>query len=305
MQVAMGDGTTLNGALPKRAPADQKPGGGQGGGAPERAATNLPRKIVYNAEVRLVVKDLAEAVRELKQLVKEHDAFFATADTSVLTGAPPQGSWRIRVPVERFDSFLDGVVKLGIPQKNKTDSQDVSEEYYDLLGRIKNKQAQEERLRGYLQDKKLTSKMDEIALIEKEMARVREELDSLEGRYRRLQDLTALSTVTLTMQEIKDYVPPQAPTFVNRIGSTFFDSLDWLGAFGRGLTLLLVALAPWLVVLAVVLVPVWLVWRRSRPRLLFAGRGVSPVADPPVLEEVAPPPATAEPARPPDKPPGA
>jgi hypothetical protein len=244
--------------------ADDKPGGGKAGPAPAQApAKPLPRKIIYNAEVRLVVQDLTQATQDLRFLLKEHDALIATSESGGSSGAPRQGFWRVRVPVERFDSFLDGLVKLGVPQKNKTDSQDVSEEYYDIQDRIKNKQLEQETFRGYLQDKKATSKLEEILAVEKELSRVRGELDQLEGRLRRLKDLTALATVLITMQEIKDYVPPQAPTFGNQIGTTFSNSVESLSAFGRGLLLVLVALTPWLPVLAVVIVPVWLVLRRS------------------------------------------
>jgi hypothetical protein len=257
-----------NGRIPEaKEDAEQKPGGGNAGGAPgQDVAKPLPRKIIYNAEVRLIVKDLSQAAQDLKQLIKDHDALIATSESGGSSGAPRQGSWRVRVPVERFDSFLDEVVKLGIPQKNKIDSQDVSEDYYDLLDRIKNKKMEQETFRGYLQKKEATSKLEDILAIEKELTRVRGELDQLEGKLRRLKDLTALATVVLTMQEIKDYVPPQAPTFGNRIGSTFSDSLEALAAFGRGLVLVIVALTPWLPVLAVVALPVWVAWRRFRRR---------------------------------------
>jgi hypothetical protein len=292
-QVALEDG----GVRAARKGADEKPGGGNAGAAPQQGqARPLPRKIIYNAEVRLVVDDMTRATQDLRFLIKEHDALVATSESGGSSGAPRQGFWRIRVPVERFDSFLEGLVKLGVPQKNRTDSQDVSEEYYDVQDRIKNKQLEQETFRGYLQDKKATSKLDEILSVEKELSRVRGELDQFEGRLRRLKDLTALATVSVTMQEIKDYVPPQAPTFGNQIGTTFSNSVNSLSAFGRGLLLVLVALAPWLPVLAVVVVPVWLVLRRSLSRSAFGG------THPPVLEAVAADPSDA-PRRQPDNPP--
>ena len=66
-----------------------------------------------------------------------------------------------------------------------------------------------------------------------------------------LKDLTAFSTVTLTVNEIKGYVPPEAPTFGNRIARTWSGTLDSLLVFGQNLVVGIVAVGPWLVVLAV------------------------------------------------------
>src|SRR5271166_1809451 len=48
--------------------------GGQAG-ANKAAAEPLPRKIIYTAEVRLVVDDLPQAEEQLRQLLKEHKGF--------------------------------------------------------------------------------------------------------------------------------------------------------------------------------------------------------------------------------------
>jgi hypothetical protein len=56
-----------------------------------------------------------------------------------------------------------------------------------------------------------------------------------------------------------------APDFGTSVGRTFQGSVDLLASFGRGVVLTVVALAPWLAVLAVLAVPTFLLWRRNRP----------------------------------------
>ena len=73
--------------------------------------------------------------------------------------------------------------------------------------------------------------------------------------------------MSVTIQEIKNYISPRAPTFTSTIASTFSSSLDALIAFGKGLVLVAIALAPWLPVIAVVVVPAWLVIRRQLRRV--------------------------------------
>jgi hypothetical protein len=239
-------------------PAKAGAGPAQGQAASETAK----RKIIYNGNLQLIVADLDRAESDLKAIIKEFDVIVASSELTGSAGSPRSGHWRVRVPAERFEDFMAATVKLGVPQKDTTDSQDVTDEYYDLVDRIKNKKLEQETLRGYLQEKKATSKLEEILTIEKELSRVRGELDQMEGRLRRLKDVTALATANVTLQEVKDYVPPQAPTFGSSVRGTFADSIDLLVRFGQGVVIVAVALAPWLVVLAAIAVPGWRLGRR-------------------------------------------
>jgi hypothetical protein len=271
-------GENANGAQPPgdatvMAVHDSTMGGGMmiaeppapGGPAPPPAAkAEVQRRIIYNADVHLIVEDLTRAEQELQRLVTEHKGYIAQAEINGSTGQPRHGHWRVRVPTDHLQPCLEALTKLGVPQKNSTDSRDVTEEYYDLEARIKNKKVEETRLQGYLEDKKATSKLEDILAIERELNRVRGEIEQAEGRLRLLSNLSALATLDVTMHEVKDYVPPQAPTFGNQITSTFSGSLDALTAVGKAVVLTAVALSLWLPLLAVVGLSAWLVVRRLR-----------------------------------------
>jgi hypothetical protein len=222
----------------------------------------LPRKIIRNASIKVIVSDFARAEQELKNLMAAHkDAYLAKAEISGSPGAPRSGVWTIRVPVALFDSFVEGLLKLGVPQKNSIDSRDVTEEYYDAQTRIKNKKVEEERLIKHLD--RSTGKLDEILKVEAEISRVRGEIEQMEGRLRLLANLSELTTINLQVQEINDYVPPQAPTFASNIGSTFVNSYELLVGFGKNLVLVVVALTPWLPLIVIVVVLPWYFIRKQ------------------------------------------
>jgi hypothetical protein len=258
---------------------EERAGGARAAGADKGAAEPLPRKIIYKAEVSLVVDDLPAAEEQLRQLINQHKGFIAKSELSGSTGSKRSGHWRLRVPVDGFDAFMAAVVKLGVPQVNRTDSQDVTDQYYDLEARIKNKKAEEESLRKLLEQ--THGKMEDILAVRRELNQVRGDIDLQEGQLRRLANLSALTTVDLTLQEIKDYVPPETPTFGKTIADTFGGSIDVLKAVGRGLVLVGVALAPWLPLLLVIGVPLWVMWRRRRP--------LAVVPAPPSVPSPAPP----------------
>jgi len=240
--------------------------------------TALPRKIKYTADLRLIVEDLGKSSKDLKQLVKDHKGHVAQAEDNSSPGTIRQAHWRIRVPVDQFDPFREAVLQLGQVEKNTIDSEDVTEEYYDLKNHIKNRLAAEENLREIL---KKTDNIDNFLKVNDKLDLIRDEINRKEGRLKALENLTELTTVTVALREKQKYDPDkppdvaEKPSFGQRISRTFDDSLEMLSHFGQGLVLVLVGLGPWLVPLAVIVLPLaWLV-RRYRGATAAAVRGHS------------------------------
>jgi hypothetical protein len=229
--------------------------------APGQSAT-APRKIIYDARVELLVENLATAEELVLKLIKEHDGFLAESDQTSMTSSQRRATWRVRVPVDHFDPFLAAVSRLGQVKQNHIGSQDVTEEYFDVEARIHNKQEEEKRLLKHLSES--TGKLEEILAVERELSRVRGEIEQMQGRHRYLADRTELSTINIDAIEWKDYKPPAAVTFPTQLSDAFFRSVDNLVSFGRSLLIFAVALAPWLPFIVLgVMAARWLV-RASR-----------------------------------------
>jgi hypothetical protein len=263
----------------EQAPAQAAPAGKQDEKAQPPAA--VARRIIFNGTAELLVDDLAAADEQLQEIVKAHKAFLARSDMRTLPGSPRTAQWTVRVPVDQFSAFMTAVRKLGQVQRSNIDSQDVTEEFYDVEERIKNKKSESDSLRELL---KKSATIPDILAVQEHLSKVTAELDLLQGRLKRLADLSALSTVTLDVREKKDYVPVEAPSFGTSIARTFGGSLEWMGIVGRGLTLAIVAVLPWLVVGGAVSVPTWWLVRRSRGT---RDRGTTP----PEVLPAGPPPA--------------
>ena len=224
--------------------------------AASKSATTAPapapailRKIIYDARIDLLVKSLSVTERAILDLIQENGGFLAESTIAAQTGTQRDATWRARVPVNRFDSFVSAVSRLGEVRTNHVGSQDVTEEYYDIEARIRNKQEEEKRLLKHLADS--TGKLEDILSVERELTRVRGEIEQMQGRLRFLANRAELSTVTITATEWKDYTPPVAMTLQAQLGHTFFGSLNALSAFGKSLLLVLVALVPWIPFIAV------------------------------------------------------
>jgi len=224
---------------------DVPPGGNAPAGDARGPAdsSQLRRQIIYDADVRIVVEDFEGVPEKVERLVVAAGGFLANARLSGQSGFPRSGEWKVRLPVGEYAGFLEAARHLGELQNLAATSQDVSDQYYDLEARIRNKQKEEKRLFTHLEES--TGKLEEILKVEREVSRVREELERMEGRMRVLKDLVSLTTVTLHVHEIKGYVPPQAPTFALRVSRAFDGSWTALVAASQALVVAGVVVGPW------------------------------------------------------------
>lgn len=236
-----------------------------------QAAPVIPRKIIYNAEIAVTVEHFAVAEKALANLLKDYGGYVAQNDIAGSPGAARSGRWTVRVPAEQIDAFEEGVAALGELQKRHRDSRDVTAEYYDTEARIKNKRIEETRLLKHLEDS--TGALKDILEVERELTRVRGEVEQLQGQLQLLANLSSLTTVTITLAERERTVPPippqppEVPTFAQRVAATYQASVDQLTEFGEAVALFVVAVAPWLPLVALSVLILWLVGRRLGLRL--------------------------------------
>jgi hypothetical protein len=228
----------------------------------------LARKIRYAGTIQLITENFAAAEIAVKKLVKDAEGYIANSDLKAAPGSMRTGFWKVRIPVKEFDSFREAVIKLGEVEKNSTDSQDLTEEYYDLENNIKNRQAEEEALRKLMD--KASATMENFLSIRRELNQVREDIDRKQGRLKLLANLTDMTTVSLTIREKQKYVPDQppaeaeSPTFGTRLGKTLNDSAGVLVSFIQALAVFVTALVPWSPLFLAVAIPAWIYLQRQR-----------------------------------------
>jgi hypothetical protein len=265
---------------------EEKPaavGGRNAEAAPAEKKEETPRKIIYTGTIDLIVDDFDKVEEELTRLVSENKGYISSSDIQGERGVPRSGRWTIRVPEPHFAALVAELSKLGEARRNTKDSQDITENYYDLKERLKTFQIEEEGLRKLYQEKAPSSKLEEIAVLRRELTQIRAQIEEMTGKLKRWDNQVELATVIVTVHDRKDYVPPVVPDFSGSVGRTFQGSIEALVSAGKGLVLAAVALAPWVLVLGLLGAPLWWrFWRASKVRKS------APPPPPPV---VTPPPA--------------
>jgi hypothetical protein len=248
--------------------AEQPPAAGAGAGADLRVDT---RSIIYNGTITVRV-DNVEAAADQTSGFATGVGGFVGGDKRTSTGSYAEATLVLRVPAERFTGVLDQIAGLGEQESRDVNTEDVTEQIVDLDARIATQQARVASGRRLLASAKT---LNDLVMLEGEVAKREADLASLEAKKRRLDDLTALSTLTVTLRS------EPAPVADDDAGLGFLVGLrgGWaafVGSLAVALTVL-GALVPWLLAVGVpALLVLWLLRRRrTRP----APAGAAP-ADP-------------------------
>ncbi|MEU4714544.1 DUF4349 domain-containing protein [Micromonospora purpureochromogenes] len=286
------DRSTSAGDSAAEAPAGGAPVGGAaepgkaGAGAPDLRVDQ--RAIIYTGTMRVQVDDVEGAARRAVAAVVAAGGFVG-GDNRRSVAADAEAELELRVPAAKFTALIDELATYGRQQRREVKTQDVTEETVDLDARIATQRARVDSARKLLS--RATS-IPELVSLEDEVSRREADLASLEAKKRRLADLTALSTITVT------FVGMDATTAEEETETGFMVGLrgGWK-VFVASMTILLTVLGavlPWLLAFGVPLVVFLAVLRRRRRgRPAPPAPPTTPVGTPRPPAPTAPPPVPA------------
>lgn len=224
----------------------------------------VPSMIIKTGHVSLEVDVLEPALADLRQVAQRVGGF--VANMSVQGGQEQMRSAmvEIRVPAARFDEAMTGVVGVGKLEGSNVSSEDVGEEFVDMTARMKNARRLEERLIELLASR--TGKLSDVLTVERELARIREEIERYEGRLRFLRTRAAVSSITVNLHEPRPILGAQPGR--NPIAEAFRRAWRNFVGFVAGFISMLGVLLP----LAALAAVAWLLLRRWLPNPFGTGR---------------------------------
>ena len=155
--------------------------------------------VIRTGQAEIRVDSLEPAIRLVEALARRVGGFIANSSIQSGEGQRRQATLQIKVPAARYEQAMSGLSGIGKLISATTDAQDVGEEYVDVTARMSNARRLEERLVTLLATR--TGKLTDVLAVERELARVREEIERFEGRLRYLRSNVAVSTLTVTLAE--------------------------------------------------------------------------------------------------------
>src|SRR6266403_935613 len=181
----------------------------------ERASTSVPavapppalanRKLIRNATVELEITSFDAAVQKITAFANEDSGYVATTSSEKQENGKLKGQIVVKILPENLDRFLQKLRGLGELKNQTLGTEDITKAYFDTDARLKNARVMEQRLIDML--KKKSDDINDLLQVEKELGRVREQIEQMQGELKFWDSQVQFATVTLSLAE-KDMEEP-------------------------------------------------------------------------------------------------
>lgn len=225
-------------------------------------------KIIRTGRVELYTDDYLKTVDRINSYVNGIGGFIQSSNDvfgdSNNTSVGSSGYMTIRVPSAKFSASMDMIKSFGRVVSSSTNSENITENYQDISSELNSLKVEEGRLLNYL------TKADKIAdmlTIESELNRVRTEINSKTSILNNYDKQVGYSTININLTESKSAtgnIDSPFSDFGLKISSGFASSINFLMNMLAGLIVLFFRLLPFLIIVGVVFVIVWIVHKKTK-----------------------------------------
>lgn len=209
--------------------------------APTYAKSNdepvIIKKLIKTGSIDFQSENVEEDYQKISAMLPKFGAYYESENQNKSTQRINY-NLTIRVPWDKYDTLLSSISNIAFRLENKhSNSEDVTERYYDLKTRIKNKKALEAR---YLELLNKAQSIKDILEIERNLNQVRTEIESLEGQFNYLSKQINFSTLHVSFYEELPYTyaTVQRKGFGARILSALNNGWQGFLSFLVGITML-------------------------------------------------------------------
>jgi hypothetical protein len=155
----------------------------------------IERKLIKTGTVAFETKELEATRKTIIDLVSQNTGYVAS-DNQYKSDDRISTTIAVRIPAKSFDLVLEGIAKVveRFDHKNIHIS-DVTKQFLDVESRLKTKKALEAK---YLEILKKARTVREILDVERELGKLRGDIEATEGRLKYLQSQVLFSTLNIT-----------------------------------------------------------------------------------------------------------
>lgn len=174
-------------------------------GTPSATNAAANRKLIRNATAELEVASFDESVQKITAFAAEEKGYVATTNSEKQANGKLRGEIVVKVLPDSLDRFLGKLRGIGELKNQALTTEDVTKAYFDTESRLKNARLMEQRLIEILKTK--SKDVADLLEVEKELGRVREQIETMQGELKFMDSQVAFATVTITLAEKNMNIP--------------------------------------------------------------------------------------------------
>jgi Domain of unknown function (DUF4349)/Putative zinc-finger len=175
------------------------------GASPSTPGPAANRKLVRNATAELEVASFEDTVQKITGFAAEDKGYVSTSSSEKQANGKLSGQVIVKVLPDNLDRFLLKLRGLGELKNQALTTEDVTKAYFDTESRMKNARLMEQRLIEILKTK--SKDVADLLEVEKELGRVREEIETMQGELKFMDSQVQFATVTIQLSEKNMNIP--------------------------------------------------------------------------------------------------
>lgn len=172
------------------------------------SATTQPEKLVIEAWVDLEIENVGDAVDAIRARVEGSGGRVVSENVTGAGKSAASASLQVRVVPAQATAVLTWLGTLGRVTSKRVQASDVSKTLFDQELALKNLELTMERLQKLAAQ---SGPVNDLLAIEKEMTRVRGEIETIKGEQRFLLDRVAFATITISIVRAGEDVYEEVP----------------------------------------------------------------------------------------------
>ncbi|HPN54985.1 MAG TPA: DUF4349 domain-containing protein [Candidatus Moranbacteria bacterium] len=214
------------------------------------------KKIIKNGNLTLKVDSTDEAESKITEVAKNNSGEVLSSSFYRTVKNVKSGSITVKVPVANFEKAFVEIKKVAsLVVRESTSGQDVTEQYIDLQAQLKNRQAEEQSFVKILDQ---AQKIQDVLDVTAQLARVRGNIEQLQGRIKYLDSQTDMSTILVNLSEDQSITVIDSWRPWQVVKDSFNSLIKGLQGFVNFLIRFFIALLPLLIIWAII---IWVVYR--------------------------------------------
>lgn len=163
------------------------------------------KKLIKNGYLILETDDVAKTYANILTFVSNNEGYEYSHQMTVNERYTSIKAV-LKIKPDKLDDIMSYVGDVAVIINSSTDSEDITDKYYDAQTRITTKKKMLENYYNYLEDAK---NIDETLSLQKIIDGITEEIEVLEGKLKLWDTLSSEATLTITISQINDPLKPK------------------------------------------------------------------------------------------------
>ena len=232
-------------------------------------ADMVERKIIKTYDLNAETKEFDATVQGLDALVAEFGGYVESnsiSNRNYNSKMARYASYKFRIPADKAEEFVGSIGNTLNVTRQNSNAQDVSESYYSIEATMQELQTERDSLLNMMASLDNQKDYNFWLTVQTRLSEVRQQIARLQAQLNNYDSRVEYSTVSLYINEVVNYTPDEEQPFGTRIANAFSAGLKEFAEFSVDFAIWFAEALPFLVLFAIILIPVSILVRRRRAK---------------------------------------